>query len=62
MLEKRRFIHITGIIEAAAGKPCVMCQHPAAAVGLFIPNDFTEFGAEPGKQQFISKSFRRSGA
>ena len=34
MLEKRRFIHITEIIEAAAGKPCVMCQHPAALVGL----------------------------
>ena len=33
-----------------------------AAVGLFITNDSTEFGAEPGKQQFISKSFRRIGA
>jgi len=43
MLEKRRFIQITGIIEAAAGKPCVMCQHPAAAVGLFIPNLSTVF-------------------
>jgi len=48
MLEKRRFIHIMEIIEAA--------------VGLFITNDSTEFGAEPGKQQFISKSFRRIGA
>jgi len=62
MFEKRRFIHITEIIEAAAGEPRVMCQHPAASVGLFIPNDSTEFGAEPGKQQFISKSFRRIGA
>jgi hypothetical protein len=32
MLEKRRFIHITEIIEAAAGEPCVICQHPAMVV------------------------------
>ena len=43
MLEKRRFIHITEIIEAAAGKPRVMCQHPVASVGLFIPNLSTVF-------------------
>jgi len=48
MLEKRRFIHITEKNEAA-DRVC-------------IPNDSTEFGAEPGKQQFISKSFRRIGA
>jgi hypothetical protein len=48
-LKKRRLIRVTEIIEAAASKPCVMCQHPATSVGLFIPNDSTEVGAEPVK-------------